>query len=163
MVIQQGFANSRAVRQPCGLAPLFCAPPLCASLPLSANEGLISSAPVTCLQCFCSSQGNTVFSVWWGGKVHSWARGELAYIDRSPGPYTLIGPSSCKWEFQILTVWLVQKAWPYWSEWSCSDWLVEMLIGIFPCHFIGWGSLSSIGLNRILGTPQGLIQMAEIM
>lgn len=164
MVIQQGCENSRAVRWPYGLAPLLCAPLPCASLPLSAPEGLFSSAPVAGLQCFCSTQGNTVFSVWWKGKVHSWARGELAYIDTSSSPLAptpwLVYPS-CKWE--LLTVWLVQKARPYRSEWSCSDWLVEMLMEIMLCHFIGWRILSSFVFNRILGTPQGLVQMVGIV
>ena len=47
------------------------------------------------------------------GKWPLRAKRELIYVDRSPQPWFLICPSSCKWRFQILKVWVVRKA-LYW-------------------------------------------------
>lgn len=75
------------------------------------------SALARCLRCFSSSQRNTVLNLQWTGKVRSPRQRELANVERSLCPWSLIGPSSCKWGIQILTVWLFQKA---------LSWLVRM-------------------------------------
>lgn len=53
--------------------------------------GLLCSAPTRCLQCFNSGWGNMVFSLRGRGKMHSTATEGLAYVDRSPLLWSLIG------------------------------------------------------------------------
>ena len=72
--------------------------------------GLLCSAPVRHLECFSSAWESWFLVVGRKGKCAPRARGELAYMGRSPCSWLLIGLSSCSWELQILTVWLVQKA-----------------------------------------------------
>lgn len=104
------------------------------------------------LQCFSSRQKNKVSSIWWKGSV-LWDTGELTYIERNPHLWSLIGPPSCKWGLQILTVWLVQKALSrlVWMEvfWLVSEdanvtWAAQLLL-------VG-ESLSPVSWNTTPGT-----------
>lgn len=130
-----------AMRQTWGEAALRWAPlQLCSALLCTGQ-----SAPF-CLLCsgesssvfqarlllcfsFSSSQGNTIFSLWWA----NWARGGLTYIDRSPCPWFLIGLSSCRLTpnpHSLIgvkgTVLIGQNGvaligwWRYWWKYSCA-------------------------------------------
>lgn len=92
------------------------------------------------------------------GKRTPWARGKLAYVDRSPHPCS-DWPILMQVRAPILALELVRKARPYRSEWTFS-------VGWWRCGgdswatLTGWGSLSPMGWNRLLG-PQGLAPMQE--
>lgn len=92
---QRGWLRSyTAVRGPWGQAPLQ----------LDSSAMLFSSETAAVFQL---QLGNIVSGHRWKGKACSQSQRPLAYIHRSPHPWSLIGPSSCKWWLQILTVWLV--------------------------------------------------------
>lgn len=61
---------------------------------------------------------------------------KLVSTENSVCSWSLISPFSCKYlhevhaGLQILTVWFVHKHCPDWSEWSCSNWSVDMQIQI---------------------------------
>ena len=104
------------------LSGLLCAVLVCSILCQSVLvcPRLLHSPPVKHLQCFNSTR-ETVFSG--KGKCPLWATWEVAYIDRSPSPWTLIDPSSCTWGLQILVVfdWSTRHC-PDWSKHSHSGW-----------------------------------------
>ena len=86
-------------------------------------------------------------------KVYSPSQGELAYMDRNPCPWPLTGSSACRWGLQILTVWLVHRDCPDWSQKSCSDWL--------ELHISKWMGKVSILLVEI-GFQEAFIRAAQM-
>lgn len=111
--------------------------------------GLLCSTPTRCLQCFSSSRGNMVFSLWWRGKMRSIATEGLTYIDRSPRLWSLIGqmkishlhslvPKALIWLFRMELLWLA-------SEDSDGDIAMQLWLDGESLHPIHW--------NRIPGAP----------
>lgn len=84
------------------------------------------------LQCFSSSK-ETQTSGRWKGKPRPPSQRVAGFYRQKSLPWFLIGPSSCKWELQILAVWsLDQRLLSHcldWSEWRHFDWSVKMLVG----------------------------------
>ena len=114
--------NSRGARTPSSQTVLLCF--------LLVHLALCWFAP------FCSGNTCSTFQLQLGkrvlrekGKCIHRARRELTYIDRSPHPWFLIGPSSCKWGSQIAEIWSKRHCLD-WSKWGHSDWSVKMLMGI---------------------------------
>lgn len=107
---------------------------LCSALLCSTCSSLLLSSEtssVFCLWDFSSSRGNTVFSLQWKGKLHSLSQRKADLHRQTSLPWSLIGPSPCKWGLlQIIAAPSAQKHCSDWSKWSCSNWLVKMLKAI---------------------------------
>lgn len=82
-------------------------------------------------------------------------RGEAGLIGEEVLSQFLIGQFSWQRGLHSLTVWLVQKQGPQWSEWSQSDWSVKMQTRI-QLHNSDWTGTDS--WNKILGALlEGLV------
>lgn len=113
--------NNRVVRQPCRRPRL--ATQLCSAV---VHRALLCSAPARCLQCFSSTQGSIVLSLWRKGEACFQSQSGLTYTWRSPGAYSLIGPSSCNENSKSSQFDWSKKHRPDWSEWSLTDWSANM-------------------------------------
>lgn len=80
--------------------------------------------------------------LWWGW-VRSKDRGELTYWWKYC-LWFLIVPSSCQWELQFLAVWSRNHCFE-WSDWSSSDWSMQMPLELCVVAVTGWGMPSPIG------------------
>ena len=118
---------------------VLCQPPL-------TRTDLLCSALLRHFRCF-SSDSEMQSSIRGKGKYAPRTRGDLVYIDNSYHPWPLIIPSSCKWELQILKVWLVQKtlSWLVRVEMLCLFRAAELLLDGDSFIPIGW--------NALPGTP----------
>lgn len=84
--------------------------------------------------------------------VRSGSRGALTYIQRGPGPWSLIGLSLYKWGPQMSKF--------DWSKNFCSDWLVKKLMGYSPTALTEPGKRQPIGWNTARKCFPGLAHVA---
>lgn len=129
--------------------------------PLSLDSSALLQPGIVSVSVPAQEAQSSVFSR--KGECTLWNRMVLAYIQRSPCPWSLIILSSSKWRLQIFIVCLVQKMQP-WLVGVELLWLVnEDANGDLAAQlWLNRESLSPTGWNRIPGIPlQGLAQTAE--
>ena len=144
MVTQHGCEEALGrgvsqVRQLCSALPHL----LLASLPCASR--LREMSPVF------EHRQETQSSVF-GGRGSPLSEPKGAVLDRSSLPWRLIGPSSCKWGLQSLTIWLVQRVLSGLIRMELLWWVGEEADKDKAAQlWLDGESLGPIGWNRIPG------------